>query len=208
MRYYSDRLLSTVHWSLGVLVTVAAILVTFGWFVNFHLYDRDNESLSNELKAQVKLETTEAHARIDAAVATRLTAIEAKVETSVNSAIQRLDARLDTRFTTLERAMAKLEYDLKAESAERWCREGVGSNALRDYRQMLEIAMRIGWDFLIAQALDEMHRVLKLIAAGDFGRAPDAQDLGFLVSVLGKVPEKYSVVSDAIRELLTTLRSR
>src|ERR1035438_7549617 len=37
---YQQDLLSTVYWALGILATIAAVLVGFGWLSNFWLYEK------------------------------------------------------------------------------------------------------------------------------------------------------------------------
>src|SRR6266581_4289412 len=53
MRSFQDSLLSTVYWSLGVLLVIVAVLVGFGWFANFRVYQRDLEGLKRELEVLV-----------------------------------------------------------------------------------------------------------------------------------------------------------
>jgi hypothetical protein len=53
MRRSEDRLLSTVHWSLGIVATLAVGLALFGWWSASRVYQRDIASLRDELKRGV-----------------------------------------------------------------------------------------------------------------------------------------------------------
>lgn len=53
MRRSEDRLLATVHWSLGIVVTLAVGLALFGWWSASRVYQRDIASLRDELKRGV-----------------------------------------------------------------------------------------------------------------------------------------------------------
>ena len=54
MREYDARLLHTVYWSLTTVATLTLVLVGFGWFVNFRVYERDKASLLHELNVLVR----------------------------------------------------------------------------------------------------------------------------------------------------------
>ena len=46
---YQDSLLATVYWALGGVFVIAGLLVGFGWFANFKIYERDKIALKAEL---------------------------------------------------------------------------------------------------------------------------------------------------------------
>jgi hypothetical protein len=52
----STRLLNTVYWSLGTLATVTALLIGFGWFANFRVYERDKGAMRTELLTEIGAE--------------------------------------------------------------------------------------------------------------------------------------------------------
>jgi hypothetical protein len=52
-RGFQSDLLSTVYWSLGVVVGIVALLVGYNWFTNFKIYEREKASLLEELKTQL-----------------------------------------------------------------------------------------------------------------------------------------------------------
>jgi hypothetical protein len=55
IREYNSSLLQTVYWSLGVVVVLAVALVGFGWFTNFRVYERDKNSIRQELLTRIQL---------------------------------------------------------------------------------------------------------------------------------------------------------
>ncbi len=50
MRRTEDRLFQSVYWTLGTVVTVAALMVGFSWFSNVRLADRDRQQLRDEIE--------------------------------------------------------------------------------------------------------------------------------------------------------------
>ena len=53
----STRLLNTVYCSLGTLANVTALLIGFGWFANFRVYERDKGAMRTELLTDAYLMT-------------------------------------------------------------------------------------------------------------------------------------------------------
>jgi hypothetical protein len=49
MQKYQSDILSTVHWALSSIITVFGLLIGFGWFANFRVYNRDRKNLEIEL---------------------------------------------------------------------------------------------------------------------------------------------------------------
>jgi hypothetical protein len=54
MKQYHSSLLDTVYWALGTVVTVAALLVGFGWYANFQFHESEKERLRDELERRLK----------------------------------------------------------------------------------------------------------------------------------------------------------
>ena len=68
MRSYDDRLISTVYYTLSALGAVALLLVGFGWWTNFRLYEREREALQQALKAQISDEVEKARKATEASL--------------------------------------------------------------------------------------------------------------------------------------------
>jgi hypothetical protein len=49
IKHANDQLLGTVHWTLGVVVTIAALLVGYNWFSTFKTFDREKATLKEEI---------------------------------------------------------------------------------------------------------------------------------------------------------------
>ena len=63
MRDYDQRLIATVYWSLGGVFLVVVVIAGFNWFANYRIYERERESLRNELKLQVNALQSEVEQR-------------------------------------------------------------------------------------------------------------------------------------------------
>jgi hypothetical protein len=53
VRKYQDAILATVYWALGGIFVVVGLLLGFGWFANFKVYERDKDSLKAEVLSNV-----------------------------------------------------------------------------------------------------------------------------------------------------------
>lgn len=135
MRQYDQRLLETVYWSLGGMVTIVVLVAGFGWFANFRLYEHDKKALKQELTGFIKEERAKLHEELSSAA-----------RDAVRSELQ--DMKL-------------MKYDLLKTEAEKWESKEVYANVLTTSLRMLEVALEIGWEHRIAGALEFTTKALK-----------------------------------------------
>jgi hypothetical protein len=62
MRQYDQRLLETVHWSLGASVGIMLLVVGLGWYTNFRLYKREVTDVKRDIINALRGEMTSAAA--------------------------------------------------------------------------------------------------------------------------------------------------
>jgi len=58
VRDYDQRLLNTVLWSLSGVFLLVILLGSYSWFTNFRVYNRDLESIRQQIRADVQQEST------------------------------------------------------------------------------------------------------------------------------------------------------
>lgn len=84
LKDFQDSLISTVHWSLSVVVTMLLVLAGINWFANFKFYERDKKQLRYDLESYVKTEIDKG-------------ALEAKGLKL--AALEEVDSRLESRLS-------------------------------------------------------------------------------------------------------------
>jgi hypothetical protein len=62
---FNDRILQTVYWALGVVVTVLAVIMGFNWFVGMRSFERDREALQATIAAELAALDARLTAKVD-----------------------------------------------------------------------------------------------------------------------------------------------
>jgi hypothetical protein len=105
-RKFQEQLLSTVHWSLGTLATFAALLVGFGWFANFRMYERDKATLERDLRTQLLNELQKASIEASSAAEKRFSEQDSVLESRLREIGDLLKGELTTLVENSERRSA------------------------------------------------------------------------------------------------------
>jgi hypothetical protein len=74
---FDDKILKTVHWALGAVFAVAALLVGYGWFTNFKMGEKDRQRLKEETLNDANKSLLQMRAEIEKAVQTCKLAVPA-----------------------------------------------------------------------------------------------------------------------------------
>ena len=192
MKEDNQRLLDTVHWSLGGLVTAVALVAGFGWFVNFRMYQRDKDALKKELLTIQKGE------------------INAATQTIRDAALQQYESFKDEVTNSIERKLKAarreilmIRYDQSKSEAAYWEAKGVYTNAIRAYLSMIQVAKERDFDPFISIGLDGVRDSLKAGASP----GPDAELVRQITEMLAELPSGFATDAESIRQLLQSLRA-
>ena len=183
LRRSDDRLLSTVHWALGITVGIGLALLGFGWWQNMRVYDRDKETLSKQLFAELDQ---------------RLPQV---VDAKVTTAIQALEQRLQKRFEQLREGILLAWVDQSFDDVREHKKAGDRAAALGSYAHLLRWASLAGLENTVADSLDGIGKLL----ATDL--VPTATVTASLSESLEGVPAKFKVDAEAIRDILRKKRA-
>ena len=112
MEQYQDRLLSTVHWSLGILAGIAALLTSFSWYVNFKLYDRDKLAIQTELLTEIDKSKGQLHQEITDKLESSSREVSTLFDEGVDSRIEMQTSQLKGTMTALRNRSYELEYEI------------------------------------------------------------------------------------------------
>jgi hypothetical protein len=188
-RVFQEQLLLTVYWALGVLVTLAVVLVTFGWFTNTQIRERDRDALKQEVRDTVTTRMLEAAQESQKEIATRLDSIE-----------KRLSSNIGQRLGSITRQLREVELKAILLEREKWVQRKVPENALMSDVEQVEksTAYRIQW--AISQGLSNMTETLGQLE----GSRLLGYDIESITSALNKVPPDHHLQVEAIREMVRT----
>jgi len=198
MRTYQNSLLETVHWTLGLVGSIAVLLVGYSWFTNFRMYERDKLALSQELRALVEQSLASASQTLSAAINQKTDSLTVAMETTAKASIAQVVAPLSGTVRGLSERMAGLELAAGIASARHWEFRQVPGNELADYQRVLYLAIAHEQQNAIQTALTEISRLMKAGATMFTGNVPE------LVAALDSLPPRYALDVAAIKALLST----
>ena len=187
-RTYHSSLLDTVYWALGTVFVMVTLLVGFGWFANFRVYERDKDVLRRELEAENEKNKKKLETFLDQ----RLVQVSADVETAQAQRMETLEALNTVLSRRLNDHLAMLERER--------IRQTIKLSPSASYS--LESALRL-LEKCIDQSPDEIPDVLHLILKKlDEGGKFTARAITDVNSALDKLPQQYKTLSDKLRTKL------
>lgn len=185
---FQESLLATVYWGLGGTFIIAGLLLGFGWYANFRVYERDKMAIRAELEAiilgklsEIELSLNEKASAIPDLVAVRTKEASEKAVKSTNDSV-----------SALSRKVFSLEYrHLKTKM------ESNPSNnmALTDALRLLQLCLKKAPN----EIPDIMHFMLKKI---DLGGKLTATEITELNEALDLLPSHYSTLTEKLRAKL------
>lgn len=184
MKDYQSSLLDTVYWALGGVFLIVGLLLGFGWFSNFRIYERDKETLKADLELVVRSKGDELEKltssqlnRISSKLASQNSDEAKKIEAAMKSYLAPLDTRLfDLEFFRLHERMTKNDSD---------------NMALTDALNLLGICVTRNHH----QVPEIIHFMLKKI---DKGGKFTPGEITRLNLVLDSLPSQYSSLCEKI----------
>lgn len=208
MRQYDQRLLATVYWSLGVLATITILLIGFGWFANFRLYERDKIALRQELIVFIQEELSKIKSALNANAQSQYDKILAEARSVGSSTATSVRNELSFNINSINKDIKRIQCNMTGKEGESWIEKGVLTNGLRSYSHVLGYAIELNDEFIITRTLDNIHRVIKMIADKPNSRKPDAKDIRDLSERLTKIENENTIAVNGIRNALEIIRSK
>jgi hypothetical protein len=128
-----------------------------------------------------------------------------QLTSSTNDRFEGFSKGLEYRFKTLSHAIAEQELKTLESSAKMWIEKDVPINAMREYFDMLAIAIK-NESWMIEKCLEAISRILKKGFPATPELRPDANLIGNWSQILNSVHSKHSITVDAIKRQLQALR--
>lgn len=207
---YLGDMTNTVYWSLSILVAVAVLLVGFGWFSNFKVYQRDKISIKDELKNLLKAEASRQNSEI---VKLRSEALE-----SINKQLESVKKVLDSEskkyskllISEIESEITKIRSEINQVSRQNqkivlknlenerryWELKEVAGNEFTVCLRILEHSIKLDIDHEISGILS---KIFDLVKSGiEIYHSDEIR----LIELLDQLSNKFSESVFKIKELL------
>jgi len=183
-REHQTALLTTVHWALAAVFVIAGLLLAFGWFANFKVYERDKLALRAELDAGLQKKTAE----LSQAIQEQLAKATASLPAMLSEGIAKSEQSLKARIGGVDSRLLALEVDIK--------KKAMNSNpspnmALTDALGLLEIFQRV--------SIDDVPEVIKfMLNTIDKGGKLTAHEITRVNAVLDVLPPHYKALTERL----------
>jgi hypothetical protein len=214
MREMNDDLLSTVHLSIGIVLTLALALVGYGWFTNFKVYERDKVALRHELLAVIREDASAVRESLTTDTARITKELEQRLQTLHKAAVdagasaaqagtraaEGVREALNYSVEQFAKRFMEVEYVIADMGADSWQQRKVFTNDMRRTLEMLAIAGRLGHDFRVSRALDRLHVSFRA------GAKPDAELAKEVVAALDRLPPEFVTEVESIKSALRAAR--
>lgn len=136
MREHQGSLLDTVYWALGGVFLVVSLLLGFGWFVNFKVYERDKESLKSDLATSAEKTSSE----LEQSVKAQIEAISIKLSNSLENLVVNAVKPYATSVATIEKQLFRLQFARLKENMKANTHDDV---AFKDALNLLELCQEV-----------------------------------------------------------------
>jgi len=200
-RYYSEQLRNAIYFAGSIVLTLALVLVAYGWYANFRVYERDKAAIRDELRQflanEIGTSMSTLRADIDgeqSRVKKDYESLRISVEQTSTAVVKNLLSPVYTRLRELQFGILQLEM-------ESWRAQTVHANVVGSTVTMLELATEMKSNFRTEVALEELLKGLNdLDRSGvplEVSRVSEAE------TALAKLPSGEHVsVREAIQSML------
>jgi hypothetical protein len=162
---YTDRLLTTVYWSLGAVFVIASLLVGFGWFTSIRLHERDISAIRTELTGVFGSQLAAIRTELEKLVQDQIENLTKSSAEAANAAVSKQakpiqgDVKnLQESCRNLYKQLAYLEFQSEAWY---WEIKGVKSNEIMKYIEILRLAIEDKNSHRISRTLKEIEELLR-----------------------------------------------
>lgn len=147
---YNDRLMSTLQWSLGTMITVFLVIFGLNWFINYRQYRTDIENFKDSVINSLSTETKKITAKMNQDFGRKNKKFETHSEQIIEEQITQLNKKIEgyfqnerrnnnSKFNSIDQELTSCKLqDLKTQ-AEIWKMQGVYANAISRYVDMINL---------------------------------------------------------------------
>lgn len=215
-QHFQEQILTTVYWSLGTIAGLAVLLVGYGWWTNFRIYDRDKQALEKELRTLVAQEArrliddhrTHTESQITSASASLNDAVksaEVRLAASLKELVNHTQKQTTTQISQLKDSQSDLLGDVRRLQLSEELKDrlldrerNTFRNALQGSVSALELAVKLHDEYEISNVLDLVAEDVASILGGK-DRPIDNFLIGQLVEVLDSIKGSHAHAAAALK---------
>lgn len=198
-REFQGSVLDTVYWGLGGVFVVVGLLLGFGWFANFKVYERDKDSLRLELLsvaskqgADLKTELIARAAELEKSIAVKADSAGVSLGASLDASIKEELSPIRTSLKSVDTRVFRLELDKRKD---KMLAEPSFSMALTQALNLVEICR--------LRAEDEIPDLIQfMLQKLDGGGKFTASEITRVNKIIDDFPEHYKALTDRLRAKL------
>ncbi|WP_312290126.1 hypothetical protein [Stutzerimonas nitrititolerans] len=198
-REYQGLLLDTVYWALGGIFVLVGLLLGFGWFANFKVYERDKESMRLELTSEISNisrnmegELRKIESELNTALDTKFNTSNINLATQLKSQLEEAIAPIKASISSAEDRIFQLQLNHRKERMES---EASDSMALTKALHVLQLCVYKATD----EIPDILNFMLKKLERGGKFTATEITNVNELID---KLPKQYQTLTDRLRTKL------
>ena len=208
MRDYDQRLLATVYWSLGGVFLVIVVIAGLNWFANYRIYERERESLRNEINLQVRILQSELEQRflklsesLVAAGQKQNDELRHQLVIQVRKSIEAENQRLHDEINSLQRRLTSALYEETAFRAAYYDSLNDGYHAFEAWVDHLEHMKSRGLASDGSRVADVLHKLMRIVEKGH------TFSYRFQARLTGLLEDAPPVLSEDIKRLTSLMNS-
>jgi len=198
-REYQGHLLDTVYWALGGIFVLVGLLLGFGWFANFKVYERDKDSIRTELAAEIsntsrtmELELRKIESELHSSLDIKSKASSESLSTQLKTQLEEALAPIKSSISSAEDRIFQLQLHQRKEQMEN---ETSDSMALTKAVYVLELCVQ--------KAMDEIPDIINVILKKlEKGGKFTAREITNVNRIIDKLPTQYQALTDRLRAKL------
>ena len=215
MKQNDQSLLATVHWALAATFGMWILITTVLTVINYRSYQRDKDTLLQEVRAKIAEESANLNAKIDTKLtgvmdkftvefSSKAVSLEGTVKSGAEILGKSLKAEFQSKIDAINRQLIEAEYKFNEVEVDRWTAQKIEVNVLLCLTYMLELSVKIDPSYKVSSDLEKIQNSLKRIAVANSTK-PSPEVIRRLNAALGKVSDEHRTTVNAIRRLMDQL---
>ncbi len=174
MKEYQNNLLSTVRWTIGIVVMVLLFLISYSWYTNFKVSEKEIEIIKRQMQNYID---------------EKMNVLKSNTKKYITDNIDIKVNQLDSSLKTIKNNLYDLEMEFTEYKADQ-------SNSIFLYVKPLEHAIKNDSNWQISRILDRIKTKLN--------KNPklNAEDTSDLNGVFEKLPSKYKTEVGLIESMM------
>lgn len=204
MESFQDTLISTVHWSLGTIFSLALVLIGYNWFSSVRAYEKEKKTFELELKSNLKVELEKAKSEVQLMAEKLNSGLDENIDEKISSLRSFYDSRLSSTQNSISKNVFYLEYNLRELERFNWKKQQVYPNCLSSSLELLLISNKLKEDWRTSRTLGFIEEDLKSISF--FSKTyPSVELRGKIIDALEHVPPSYHLIVKSIKDKLSNM---